>query len=93
MLKDGGCWWLKTVINISKLSPTHFVSNIRHRHRYNLLRGFEILCILFETFSKIIRQIILKDNFCEIKQKFLIKRSHQNAACRINDIIRAEAFL
>jgi len=23
----------KTVTNISKLSPTHFVSNIRHQHR------------------------------------------------------------
>ena len=26
----------KTVTNISKLSPTHFVSNIRHQHRCSL---------------------------------------------------------
>ena len=66
------------------------ISNIRHVTGYVV---FQILCFLTETSSKIIRQIILKDNLSEIKQKFLIKRSDQNAACRINDIIRAEAFL
>ena len=33
------CWWffpcIKSVTNISNLSPTHFVSNIRHQHRCN----------------------------------------------------------
>ena len=36
-LKDRGCWWRNgqnlTETNISKLSPTHFVSNIRHQHQ------------------------------------------------------------
>jgi len=31
------CWWLfqciKSVTNISNLSPTHLISNIRHQHR------------------------------------------------------------
>ena len=27
----------KTATNILKLSPTHFVSNIRHQHRYSLV--------------------------------------------------------
>ena len=31
----------KTVTNISKLSPTYFVSNIRHQHRCSLIGFFE----------------------------------------------------
>ena len=33
IIEDVGDKTAKTVTNISKLSPTHFVSNIRHQHR------------------------------------------------------------
>ena len=52
MATDIRCWWqnyyvgdffimltilcIKSVTNISKLSPTHFVSNIHHQHRCSL---------------------------------------------------------
>ena len=33
------CWWFFSMylINILNLSPTHFVSNVRHQHRCHLL--------------------------------------------------------
>ena len=35
------CWWffqcIKSVTNILNVSPTHFVSNIRHQHRCHLI--------------------------------------------------------
>ena len=41
------CWWffqcIKSVTNISNLSPTHLVSNIRHQHRCNILI-FRLTC-------------------------------------------------
>ena len=47
LVAESLCWWLfslywwfslciKSVTNISNLSPTHLVSNIRHQHRCNL---------------------------------------------------------
>ena len=37
----------KTVTNILKLSPTHFVSNIRHQHRCNRTSCFKQCCIRY----------------------------------------------
>ena len=36
LVTDFRCWWQpESVIKISNLSPTHFVSKIRHQHRCN----------------------------------------------------------
>ena len=37
----------KTVTNILKLSPTHFVSNIHHQHRYNPFISFGATYIIW----------------------------------------------
>ena len=41
------CWWssqcIKSVTNISNLSPTHLVSNIRRQHRCNSLKMFSTI--------------------------------------------------
>ena len=51
MLKDRGCWWQngQTVTNISKLSPTHFVSNFHHQHRCSPMQWWTIYCTWAEN--------------------------------------------
>ena len=63
------CWWfsqcIKSVTNISNLSPTHLVSDIRHQHRCNH-PGF-IIChqnILSPTSSVIILKLNLESLWC-----------------------------
>ena len=67
-IADVGNQMAKTVTIIFKLSPTHFVSNIRHQHRYNnkmktLLSRFR--CILFSSIcsSSCIGRFLLNKSF------------------------------
>ena len=53
------CWWffqcIKSVTNISNLSPIHFVSNIRHQHRCHPQKSPMCICIisynLYDTYN------------------------------------------
>ena len=54
----------KTVTNIFKLSPTHFVSNIRHQHRCSQIRVLKLgVCLYVVGKSCSCRLYVGKSNF------------------------------
>ena len=67
-LNDKGYWWRKsrTVINISKLSRTHSVSNIRHQHRCSHLVPKHVLWNL-EEFIEFIFRTWQKSEYSDVR--------------------------
>ena len=51
---------VKTVTNISNLSPTHFISNIRRQHRCSHFEPFKCVYLIQSSFSYLDQKCIFK---------------------------------
>ena len=72
------CWWfsqcIKSVTNISNLSPTHLVSNIRHQHRCNRFLWLNQRVFVFAIFQLVRLVVKLQKIYSSSQKYFSINR-------------------